>query len=112
MVMDEPILSVDDLIFKIGTLVVEKMELEKKLANVMKIEEEYKGVLVREQDLRRQLEELSKRYNEVVEQLNQERAKTANLQREVEQERSKRIALEEKLNVSGDKSKKRNRNSD
>jgi chromosome segregation ATPase len=92
--MDEPILSVDDLIFKIGTLVVEKMELEKKLANVMKIEEEYKGALVREQDLRRQLEELSKRYNEVVEQLNKERIKVNQ--------------LEEKLNASDNKNKKGN----
>jgi chromosome segregation ATPase len=91
--MNEPILSVDDLIFKIGTLVVEKMELEKKLANITKIEEEYKGALIREQDLRRQLEELSKKYNEVVEQLNQER--------------NRRIALEEKLNACSDKNKKR-----
>jgi chromosome segregation ATPase len=106
--MDEPVLSVDDLVFKIGTLVVEKMELEKKLANVMKIEEEYKGALVREQDLRRQLEELAKRYNEIVEQLNQERLKVASLQRELEEERSKRIALEAKLNVHSDKGKKRN----
>jgi chromosome segregation ATPase len=106
--MDEPILSVDDLIFKIGTLVVEKMELEKKLANVAKIEEEYKGALVREQDLRRQLEELAKRYNEVVEQLNQERLKVSELQRELEVERSRRIALEEKLNANSDKGKKRN----
>jgi len=106
--MDEPILSIDDLIFKIGVLVVEKMELEKKLANVMKIEEEYKGALVREQDLRRQLEELSKRYNEVVEQLNQERLKVASLQRELEEERSKRIVLEEKLNAHSNKGKKRN----
>jgi chromosome segregation ATPase len=106
--MDEPILSVDDLVFKIGTLVVEKMELEKKLMNVTKMEEEYKGAIVREQDLRRQLEELSKRYNEVVEQLNQERSKVASLQRELEEERSKRIALEEKLNARGDKGKKRN----
>ena len=35
--MSEPILSVDDLIFKIGSLVVEKMELEKKLANTTKL---------------------------------------------------------------------------
>jgi len=106
--MDEPILSVDDLIFKIGVLVVEKMELEKKLANVNKMEEEYKGALVREQDLRRQLEELAKRYNEVVEQLNQERLKVSELQKELEAERSKRIALEEKLNAGSDKGKKRN----
>jgi peptidoglycan hydrolase CwlO-like protein len=106
--MDEPILSVDDLIFKIGTLVVEKMELEKKLANVPKIEEEYKGALVREQDLRRQLEELAKRYNDVVEQLNQERLKVSELQKELEDERSRRIALEEKINARSDKSKKRN----
>jgi chromosome segregation ATPase len=106
--MDEPILSVDDLIFKIGALVVEKMELEKKLANVVKIEEEYKGALVREQDLRRQLEELAKRYNEVVEQLNQERLKVSEFQKELEDERSRRIALEEKLNACGNKSKKRN----
>jgi len=92
--MDEPILSVDDLIFKIGTLVVEKMELEKKLANITRIEEEYKGAIVREQDLRRQLEELSKKYNEVVEQLNQEKLKVKQ--------------LEEKLNAYSDKSKKRN----
>jgi len=106
--MGEPILSIDDLVMKIGVLVVEKMELEKKLANVAKIEEEYRGALVREQDLRRQLEELARRYNEVVEQLNQERMKVANLQRELEQERSRRIALEERLNVSSDKGKKRN----
>jgi chromosome segregation ATPase len=106
--MDEPILSVDDLIFKIGTLVVEKMELEKKLANIVKMEEEYKGSLVREQDLRRQLEELAKKYNEMVEQLNQERLKVSNLQKELETERSRRIALEEKLNVGSDKGKKRN----
>jgi len=92
--MDEPILSVDDLIFKIGALVVEKMELEKKLMNITKIEEEYKGAIVREQDLRRQLEELSKKYNEVVEQLNQERMKVKQ--------------LEEKLNAYSNKSKKRN----
>jgi prefoldin subunit 5 len=92
--MDEPILSVDDLIFKIGTLVVEKMELEKKLANVAKMEEEYKGAIVREQDLRRQLEELSKRYNEIVEQLNQERIKVKQ--------------LEGKLNAYSNKGKKRN----
>ena len=92
--MDEPILSVDDLIFKIGTLVVEKMELEKKLMNITKIEEEYKGAIVREQELRRQLEELSKRYNELVEQLNQERIKVKQ--------------LEEKLNAYSNKSKKRN----
>jgi chromosome segregation ATPase len=95
--MSEAILSVDDLIFKIGTLVVEKMELEKKLANIAKIEEEYKGAIVREQDLRRQLDELSKRYNELVEQLNQERLKVKQ--------------LEEKLNANSDKSKKRDRNS-
>jgi chromosome segregation ATPase len=106
--MDEPILSVDDLIFKIGTLVVEKMELEKKLANITKLEEDYKGAIVREQDLRRQLEELSKRYNEVVEQLNQEKLKVVSLQQELEEERSKRIALEEKLNAYSNKSKKRN----
>jgi peptidoglycan hydrolase CwlO-like protein len=106
--MDEPILSVDDLVFKIGTLVVEKMELEKKLANITKMEEEYKGAIVREQDLRKQLEELAKRYNEVVEQLNQERLKVDRLQQELEEERSKRIALEEKLNVRGNKGKKRN----
>jgi seryl-tRNA synthetase len=92
--MDEPILSVDDLIFKIGALVVEKMELEKKLMNVAKIEEEYKMIITREQDLKRQLEELSKRYNEVVEQLNQERLKVKK--------------LEEKLNARGNKGKKRN----
>jgi chromosome segregation ATPase len=92
--MDEPILSVDDLIFKIGTLVVEKMELEKKLANIARIEEEYKMAIVREQDLRRQLEELSKKYNEVVEQLNQERMKVKQ--------------LEEKLNACDNKNKKRN----
>jgi len=106
--MDEPFLSVDDLIFKIGTLVVEKMELEKKLANVAKLEEDYKGALARDQDLRRQLEELAKRYNEVVEQLNQEKLKVVNLQQELEEERSKRIVLEEKLDVSSNKSKKRN----
>jgi len=92
--MDEPILSVDDLIFKIGTLVVEKMELEKKLANITKIEEEYKMAIVREQDLRRQLEELSKKYNEIVEQLNEERMKVKQ--------------LEEKLNARDNKDKKRN----
>ena len=92
--MSEPILSVDDLIFKIGELVVEKMELEKKLRNVAKIEEEYKMIITREQDLRRQLEELSKRYNEVVEQLNQERLKVKQ--------------LEEKLNACDNKNKKRN----
>jgi peptidoglycan hydrolase CwlO-like protein len=96
--MDEPILSVDDLIFKIGTLVVEKMELEKKLANIVKIEEEYKGVITREQDLRRQLEDLAKKYNEVVEQLNQERMKVKQ--------------LEGKLNAYGNKGKKRNKSSD
>ena len=106
--MDEPILSVDDLIFKIGTLVVEKMELEKKLANITKLEEDYKGAIVREQDLRRQLEELSKRYNEVVEQLNQEKVKVVSLQQELEEERSKRIVLEEKLNACSNKGKKRN----
>jgi phosphate uptake regulator len=106
--MDEPILSVDDLVFKIGALVVEKMELEKKLANITKIEEEYKGALVREQDLRRPLEELAKRYNEVVEQLNQERLKVNELQKELEEERSRRIALEEKINGGNNKSKKRN----
>jgi len=106
--MDEPILAVDDLIFKIGVLVVEKMELEKKLANITKIEEEYKGAIVREQDLRRQLEELAKRYNEVVEQLNQEKLKVVSLQQELEKKRSKRITLEERLNASGDKGKKRN----
>ena len=105
--MDEPILSVDDLIFKIGTLVVEKMELEKKLANITKLEDDYKGAIVREQDLRRQLEELSKRYNEVVEQLNQEKVKVVSLQQELEEERSKRIVLEEKLNAYSNKSKKR-----
>jgi predicted nucleic acid-binding Zn-ribbon protein len=106
--MDEPILSVDDLVLKIGTLVVEKMELEKKLMNIAKLEDDYKGAIVREQDLRRQLEELAKRYNEVVEQLNQEKLKVASLQQELEEERSKRIALEEKLSVCGDKGKKRN----
>jgi chromosome segregation ATPase len=106
--MSEPVLSLDDLVMKIGVLVVEKMELEKKLANVAKIEEEYRGALIREQDLRRQLEELARRYNEVVEQLNQERMKVASLQQELEQERSKRIALEERLNAGGDKGKKRN----
>jgi chromosome segregation ATPase len=106
--MGEPILSIDDLIMKIGVLVVEKMELEKKFDNIAKIEEEYKGAVVREQDLRRQLEEMSKRYNEVVEQLNQERMKVVSLQQELEQERSRRIALEEKLNGGRDKGKKRN----
>jgi chromosome segregation ATPase len=110
--MSDPILSVDDLIFKIGTLVIEKMELEKKLANIAKIEEEYKGALVREQDLKRQLEELSKRYNEVVEQLNQERLKVDSLQKELEAERSRRVALEEKLDGYSNKSKKRDRNTD
>jgi chromosome segregation ATPase len=106
--MGEPILSIDDLIMKIGVLVVEKMELEKKLDNIAKIEEEYKGAVVREQDLRRQLEELSKRYNEVVEQLNQERTKIVILQQELEQERSRRIDLEEKVNGCRNKGKKRN----
>jgi predicted nuclease with TOPRIM domain len=82
------------LIFKIGTLVVEKMELEKKLMNITKFEEEYKGAIIREQELRRQLEELSKKYNEVVEQLNQERLKVKQ--------------LEEKLNADSNKGKKRN----
>jgi hypothetical protein len=84
------------------------MELEKKFANVTKIEEEYRGTLVREQDLRRQLEDLAKKYNEMVEQLNQERLKVSELQKELEAERSRRIALEKKLNVDSDKSKKRN----
>jgi DNA repair exonuclease SbcCD ATPase subunit len=105
--MSEPVLSVDDLIFKIGSLVVEKMELEKKLANITKLEEDYKGAIVREQDLRQQLEGLSKRYNEVVEKLNEERVKVSNLQQELDVERSKRIALEEKLNASGNKGEKR-----
>jgi hypothetical protein len=76
------------------------------------MEEEYKGAIAREQDLRKQLEELAKRYNEVVEQLNHEKLKAVSLQQELEKERSKRIALEEKLNVSGDKNKKRNRKPD
>jgi septal ring factor EnvC (AmiA/AmiB activator) len=105
--MEEPILSVDDLVFKIGALVVEKMELEKKLANIAKIEEEYKGALVREQDLRRQLEELAKRYNQIVEQLNQERLKVNELQKELEVERSRRMALEGKLDAYSHKGKKR-----
>ena len=105
--MSEPILSIDDLIFKIGALVVEKMELEKKLTNITKLEEDYKGAIVREQDLRQQLEGISKRYNEVVEQLNEERVKVSNLQQELDRERNKRIALEEKLNANSNKSKKR-----
>jgi len=107
--MNEPILSVDDLIFKIGSLVVEKMELEKKLANTMRLEEEYKGAINREQDLRQQLEDLSKRYNEVVEQLNQERMKTDALQQKLETEYSKRTALEEELSANNNKIKERDK---
>jgi len=110
--MSEPILSVDDLIFKIGSLVVEKMELEKKLANTTKLEEDYKGAVNREQDLRRQLEDLSKRYNEVVEQLNQERMRADALQHKLETEYNKEVALEEKLNVDNDKTKERNKITD
>jgi phage shock protein A len=91
-ISDEAVLSVDDLIMRIGVLTVEKMELEKKLGNVPKIEEEYKKMVEREQDLIRQLNELSKKYNELSEALNQERLKVAE--------------LEEKL--SGYKAKKRN----
>jgi len=109
--MNDPILSIDDIIFKVGSLVVEKMEFEKKLANITKLEDDYKGALTREQDLKRQLEELAKRYNEVVEQLNQERLNVSNLRKELEEEHNKRIALEEKLNARSDKSKKGDRNS-
>jgi chromosome segregation ATPase len=110
--MNEPILSIDDLIFKIGSLVIEKMELEKKLVNTMKLEEDYKGVITREQDLRQQLEDLSKRYNEVVEQLNQERMKTDALQQELETKYNKRIALEEELSACNNKIKERDKITD
>jgi len=110
--MSEPILSVDDLIFKIGSLVVEKMELEKKLANTTKLEEDYKGAINREQDLRRQLEDLSRQYNVVVEQLNQERMKTDTLQQKLETEYNKRVALEERLNANNNKTKERDKGTD
>jgi len=110
--MNEPILSIDDIIFKVGSLVIEKMELEKKFANTTKLEEDYKGAINREQDLRKQLEDLSKRYNEVVEQLNQERMKTDALQQKLETDYNKGTALEEKLNVDNDKTKERNKITD
>jgi len=84
-ITDDAVLSVDDLIMKIGVLTVEKMELEKKLTNTNKIEEEYKKLVVREQDLVRQLNEISKKYNELSEALNQERLKVAELEEKLSQ---------------------------
>jgi chromosome segregation ATPase len=89
-ITDDAILSVEDLIMKIGVLTVEKMELEKKLKNVPKIEEEYKKLVVREQDLIRQLNELSKKYNELSEILNQERLKVAELEEKLNDYKTKK----------------------
>jgi len=85
------VLTVDDLVMKIGLLTVEKLELEKRFANMVKMEEDYKRLVVREQDLVRQLSELSKRYNEVVELLNKEQLKVVKLEKELESIKDKEI---------------------
>jgi len=84
-ITENAILTVNDLIMKIGFLVVEKMEVEKQLKDAPRLQEEYKKLIVREQDLIRQLNELSKKYNELSELLNKERLKVAELEKKLEE---------------------------
>jgi len=88
------ILSIDDLIMKIGLLVVEKMELERKIVDIDKLREERDYLLAREQSLLQQLNDITIKYNELAEVLNAEKTKVTELER--------------RLNDANNKTKKRN----
>jgi chromosome segregation ATPase len=84
---EKAVLSVDDLIMKIGTLTVEKLELEKKISQVSKTYAEIIEKLTqttRDLELKKQeYQNLMSKYNEVIEQLDQEKWKSNSLSEEV-----------------------------